>query len=31
LEKSMARSTVEGLPEALSKLGIEVRRVGHLD
>jgi hypothetical protein len=31
LEKSMARSAVEGIPQALSKLGIKVRRVSHLD
>jgi hypothetical protein len=30
-EKSMARSTVEGIPQALSKLGIKIRRVSHLD
>ncbi len=27
----MTRSTVEGIPQALSKLQIKVRRVSHLD
>jgi hypothetical protein len=31
LKKSMARPTVEGIPQALSKLGIKVRRISHLD
>jgi hypothetical protein len=31
LEKTMARSTLESIPQALSKLGIKVWRVSHLD